>query len=835
MLASHNWLQELTGLELDPADVAKRMTEAGLEVEAVHVHGDGLSEVVVAEVLSARPHPERDRLQLVTVSDGGDPQEIVCGASNVPEPGGRVLLAGLGAKLPNGLEISERKLGGIVSCGMLCGETELDIGSDDSGLLVLGGDVHAPPGTPAVEALGLRDHVYEIGLTPNRPDCLGHVGLARELGVYYGKRFSLPPVPAVGRLIYPDAFLFPQSDATFSLSNLWEVKQSAEVFRSAGFEPLRIDVEAPERCPRYAAALVANVLVERSPFALRYRLHVLGLRSINNVVDATNLIMLGFGHPIHAFDYDKLQGSRIVVRQARDGEQMTTLDGESRQLSSDDLLICDDARPVALAGVMGGADSEISDDTRRVLIECAYFDPRSVRRTAKRLGMHTDSSHRFERGVDPSAVPTVVAHASSMIAELSGGALVESALDIHPLPHQAPVIGLRPKRVRKLLGMEVAEPDMRRLLEGLGCKVAPTAVGLDVTVPAHRPDLTREVDLIEEIARLQGYDVIPTRLPTVHPSSDRAAPDVPFVRRLREAAASAGLDEALNFAFVAPEDLRAAGVSTNAVQMVNPMSEERSVLRTSLLPGLAANLRLAQRHQVRRMAQFEVARTFAPGPRVLPEEGYRLGIMLWGEREHWYREGEPFDFYDLKGVLSTMVGSLSGRLPSTHLSFGGLTPAANLHPKRSAVLALGGTPVGELGELHPDVIGRLDLQQGSRPLFANVDVAALQAAIEALPPLSGRPLPRFPSSVRDLSVVVEDDVEVGDVSRVILKAAGALGEAARLFDVYRGEPVPAGRKSLAFHVVYRDPDATLTDKIVDRAHAKVVSATEGHFAASIRK
>jgi len=833
MLASHKWLEQLSGLHLEVADVSRRLTDLGLEVESVQSYGEGLDGVIVAEVLGSRAHPKRDNLQIVTVSDGQSKHDIVCGASNVPDPGGRVLLAQLGAKLPNGMEITERKLGGEVSRGMLCGETELGIGSDDSGLLVLESDLSAPPGTAVVDALDLEDHVYEIGLTPNRPDCLGHVGIARELGVAYGKPLELDDVPAVGRLIYPDQFLFPQSDATFSLSNMWDTKRSAEVFRITEFEAVRVDIEAPERCPRYGAALVANVDIAPSSFAVRYRLHVLGLRAINNVVDATNLIMLGFGHPIHAFDYDNVRGSRIVVRLASEGERFTTLDGVERTLTADDLLICDAEGPVALAGVMGGENSEINIATRRVLIECAYFDPRSVRRTSKRTGLHTDSSHRFERGVDPGDVRHVLGHAASMLSEMGGGVLVESALDVNPVPIERKVIALRPRRVKLLLGTDVPEPEMRTLFEGIGCKVTASPVGLDVTAPTHRPDLLREVDLIEEVARLRGYDLIPTQLPTVRPSSAGGGDDVSLVRRLRELGAAAGLDEAINYAFVSPADLASAGVSEAAVGLANPMSEERSVLRTSLLPGLAANLRHAQRHQATRLLHFEVARVFEPGDGRLPAESYRLSIMLWGDSQPWFQKGERFDFYDLKGFVEAVLGPLLGQLPTTVASQGALRPPAHMHPQRSALVVLGDRVVGYLGQLHPEVAERLGLE--GEALHADLDVAEIGSLVAARGPSLAVDIARFPSVTRDLAVVVGEATEAGAVAEALAVAGGKLVEDVRLFDIYRGNPVDEGHKSLAFHVVYRDPAATLTDKIVDKAHAQVVKAAERSFGASVRK
>jgi phenylalanyl-tRNA synthetase beta chain len=831
MLASNAWLKELTGLALDPRDVAVRFTAAGIEVEAMHAHGDGLDRVVVAEVRSIRPHPKREKLQLVTVFDGESEQEVVCGAPNVPAAGGRVALAQLGARLPGGLEIAERELGGVVSRGMLCSERELGIGTGEDGILVLDGSA-AQPGSKLAGALGLHDTVYELSLTPNRPDCLGHVGLARELCALYGKPFALPPPRPVAKLATAEAGTWPQASSVFPLP----LGNPGPALVNSGFSPVRIEVADGARCPRYGAALVHGVTVGPSPFWLRYRLHVLGLRSISNVVDATNYVLLLWGHPIHGFDYDRLHDSRIAVRLARAGERMRTLDGAEHVLTDDDLLICDGRAPVALAGVMGGADSEIRPSTTRVLIECAYFDPRSVRRTSKRTGLHTDSSHRFERGVDPSAVRAVLASAAALIAGVGGGTAVADALDVVAQPLEERDLRLRLSRAGALLGAPVAPEHARGLLEALGCEVraGESADELAVRPPTHRPDLGREVDLIEEVARLQGYDVLPTELPRLRASDLGTPAPIVLARQLRVAAAAAGLNEAINYAFVAASDLRAARAAESAMTIVNPLSEERSSMRTSLLPGLAANLRLAQRQQLNRFAQFELARVFTPQPgQLLPLETQQLAVLLWGERAEWFTEGSPLDFYDAKAAVEAIVRPLCGRAPDAVLDDALDHDAPELHPRRRARLRLAEQAIGWVGELHPQVAEALELL--GRPIWALLDVPALANALTVVGPPNATPLPRFPAATRDLAVVVPEAVPAGEVAEALRAAAGPLAERVSLFDLYRGEPVPAGHKSLAFHVVYRDPEATLTDKAVDAAHAAVARAAEARFGASLRR
>jgi phenylalanyl-tRNA synthetase beta chain len=597
---------------------------------------------------------------------------------------------------------------------------------------------------------------------------------------------------------------------------------------------VRVDIADGARCPRYGAGLAHGVTIGPSPFWLRHRLHVLGLRAINNVVDITNYELLLWGHPIHAFDYERVRGSRIDVRLARAAERLRTLDGVERELSEDDLLICDGEGPVALAGVMGGEGSGIDEGTRRVLIECAYFDPRSVRRTSKRTGLHTDSSHRFERGVDPEDVRAVLAHTVSLIAELTGATAVASGLDVVAQPLPARSIRLRSARVAALLGAAVPAERASRWLAAIGCSAVADGQGFQVTAPSHRPDITREIDLIEELARLTGYDALPSDLPRIAPSAEGTPALLAFQRRAREAAAAAGLDEAINYAFLAPGELAAARAPGPALAIVNPLSEERSVLRTSLLPGLCASLRQAQHQQLDRFAQFELARVFRPrAGHALPDEVLQLGLLFWGERGAWYAEGERFDFYDAKAAVCAIVRTLCGGLPQTVIDPEIAASATDLHPKRSARIALRGQPLGALGELHPDVVEALGL--GGRPVWAVLDVAALFAAAQAQGAAAVAPLPRFPAATRDIAVVVGEALAAGEVAGVLQQASGDLAEAVTLFDIYRGEPVPAGHKSLAFHIAYRDPEHTLTDRRVDEVHARVVRAAEQRFGASVRK
>ena len=837
MKASYRWLCELSGVDAPASEVAARLTALGLEVEDIEVHGTGLEHVVVAEVRRVEAVPDKDKLQLVTVFDGEGERQVICGAPNVPAPGGRVVLAMPGAVLPGDLRIAEREVGGVRSAGMLCSETELGIGSGRAGILVLKGGDSGMAGQPVAEALNLVDHVFEISLTPNRPDCLGHVGLAREVALAFGVSFRAPKsgfpnrlISGVERLETDDELPLvsgPNPPAADTLT-LVDPRQGVPAM-----VPIR--VEAPDRCPRYAGGVVQGVKIGPSPFWLRYRLHVLGLRSIDNVVDVTNLVLNELGHPIHAFDLARLRGPEIVVRCATAGEKMKTLDGIERELTEDDLLICDSGGPVAVAGIMGGEDSEIRADTTDVLLEVAYFDPRSIRRTSRRLGLHTDSSHRFERGIDPGGVSWAMRRATSLLCALAGGAASPVARDIQPAPIHARQIAFDPGHVSRLLGTEVSEAETRAALEAIGCAISPAEEsGWRVSVPTWRPDLGRPEDLIEEVARIRGYDAIPTSLPRVLPSGRGVAPRLRAMRRLRETAAHVGLLEAVNFAFVSRGELERARVSTDAVVLANPLSEERTVMRTSLLPGLLGDVARARRHQAGTVALFELARTYLNRPgEPLPDEPVELSLVLAGpRREHVASSGDQ-DFYDAKGAIASILEGAFGVSVEAVVDDSLDADAPYLHPRRRARLHVRGAPIGLVGEIHPDVCDALDLDV--RVAHASVSVDALLAAVDGMGLPQARPLPRFPAIVRDLAVVVPEETLTGHAARVLAEAGGDLAEAVELFDVYRGPGVAEGHKSLAYRIVYRDPDATLTDKRVEKAHAAVLQAARKTLGGSLRE
>jgi phenylalanyl-tRNA synthetase beta chain len=809
--ASHRWLRELVpALAASPAEIAARLTNAGLEVEALTDFGAASRAVVVARVEKIEPHPARAKLRLVTVDAGRGPERVVCGAPNVPDPGGFVVLARNGTHLPaKNMTLEPKDIGGVVSEGMLCSEAELGLrASGDAGILVLQ-DAGAALGKPLTDLVPeAADTIFEIGLTPNRPDGLGHVGLARELAALFGLPFSID-VAAPSRT-------------------------SPETVES------RVSVEMTdlERCPLYGAALVEGVSVAPSPLGLAYRLESLGVRSISNVVDVTNIVMLKWGHPIHGFDFSLVRGGKIVVRRARDGEELETLDGAKRKLVEDDLVIADASGPVALAGVMGGQGSELRSETRDVLVECAYFTSRGIRRAARRHGMHTESSHRFERGVDPLDIARVLRDTARLLVELAGGT-ARSTFPIFGEPPPRPArIRIRKAKTDALLGIDVSLAETRSILERLGCAVegAADASALGVDPPSHRPDLRLEEDLVEEIVRVHGIDRVPSIVPPIVPQLHdlRSA----MSGAVRRAAVDVGLSEALTMGFVSPAELAAVGAPPSTFPLLNPLSEERSVMRTSLLPGLVEAARRAKNHGVSDVRLFSIGARFLPdASSKLACEAPSFAAILTGHRETPLGKPTKLDIYDAKGVAIEIVERATRQAASVASQKEGARSPA-LHPRGAADVVVGAKIVGRFGPLHPNVARATDI--GIEAFVIELDLDVLEGLGTRTPRY--RPIPTLPAATRDIALVVHDDVLAATVAEAIREAGGDLCESAAVFDVFRGGSVPEDHRSLAYHVVYRDPRAasdpasarTLTDAEVDERHAAVVTAVTERFGAVIR-
>ncbi|MBN8922394.1 MAG: phenylalanine--tRNA ligase subunit beta [Rhodanobacter sp. 68-29] len=791
MKFSENWLRELVDIQADRATLAHALTMAGLEVEELTPLGDGLDGVVVAEIVGAEKHPEADRLQVCKVAAGqGEPLQIVCGAPNA-RVGIKVPLATVGAKLPGGITIKAAKLRGVESFGMLCSAKELGLDADASGLLELPSD--APVGQSLATYLGLPDASIELKLTPNRPDCLGLFGLAHDVAALFGSRVKTG-------------------------------EQAAAPVTSAARRGIRLD--AGKDAPRYLGRVVEGIdPAARTPLWLAERLRRAGLRPISAVVDITNYVMLELGQPMHAFDNDTLDGD-IVVRHARPGETLKLLDGSDATLDEGFVLIADGRKALAAGGVMGGFDSRVTDATRNIFFEAAHFAPAAIMGRARKLGLHTDASHRFERGVDPELPRHALERATELLLAIAGGKAgpVLVAENLADLSQPAPV-ALRRARLRRVLGVEVADAEVARIFTALGMQVEPQAEGWRITAPSSRFDIEREEDLIEEVARIFGYD----RIPTASPAGALALAAEPEARigelALREQLAARGYFEAVNLSFVPAELLARWGLAGQGVPLANPLSADLAVMRPLLLPGLVEALRHNRARQQERVRLFEVARVFAAGDP--PVETPSVAIVASGSAraEQWGEPSRALDFFDLKGDLDALL-AWGGEPRRWAVHADGLP--AWLHPGRGARLSRDGETVGWLGALHPQLAKALDL---------GPDVHVLELALEPLLARrlpKGQPVARFPSVRRDIAMEVPEDVAWSRIGEVVRDSLGDVLKELRLFDRYSGKGVEAGRKSLAMGLILQDASRTLTDEDADRCVRQAIAALEQACRAKLR-
>ncbi len=786
MKFTHSWLQQHIHTDLTPEQVGEKLTMAGLELDALTDLSHGLEKIQVGVLEAVSPHPDADRLTFCRVGVGEEFLGIVCGARN-HKVGDKVAVARIGARLPGGLTIKKSKIRGQTSEGMLCSLKELGLEGESDGILIL--PEETPDGLTVAEALGRNDWLYELDLTPNRGDCLGVRGIARELGAITGTPLQTQEVAVEEQLT----------------------------------ETPEIIIEDGAGCPRYAGRIIRGVTVAPSPAWLRQRLESVGLRSINNIVDITNFILLDRNHPLHAFDLNQLQ-LPVVVRRGREGETLTTLDEVERQLTPEMTLITDQKRVLALGGIMGGQESGVVEGTTDIFLEAAYFDPITTARTGRRLAIHSDSRHRFERGVDPKGIRQAMERATALILELAGGEAGPIQLvDAGTWEPAAPIL-FRWERVNRLGGIDLSLEEMERMLTRLGCR----KVGLETAAfqpPSHRHDLRREEDLVEEIVRLHGYDRVPATLPRIPvdvAERDVAADLLAMVRRLLT---GMGYLETINYAFVGVEEQQRYDPGVEATPLVNPLSEDQAVLRTSLCAGLLA---CAQRNLSRgnsRLRLFECGRIFPPDGSGGLWERERLAGLLTGSlvERSWHGSERSVDFFDLKGDLELLLGTLG--LDDHRFETGG---PDFLHPGRKALLFAGNERVasGWMGQLHPHLQEKLDPPQ---PLFLfELDLQALERPVEKT---AAAVFSRFPAVQRDFAFVVDAALPARSLLDEIGKVDETLIRQVILFDVYTGEHVAAGKKSLALGVVLQAPDRTLTDEeiqpLADRITARIAERFEG--------
>lgn len=787
MNLSMKWLSDYVKADMPIKEYCHALTMSGSKVECYEIEGSEISNVVVGKLLSVVPHPDSDHLVICQVEVGQEaPIQIVTGAPNV-KAGDIVPVALSGSTLPGGVKIKKGKLRGVESNGMLCSLGELGLNKHDfpyaieDGIFIIeedckiGEDIHT--------AIGLNDTSIEFEITSNRPDCLSVIGLARETAATYNLPLNIP-VPS-----------FKGVDGNIN-------------------DILKVDIKNTDKCKRYCAGIVKNVKIGPSPRWMRERLRASGVRPINNFVDITNYVMLEYGQPMHAFDLRYVDGAHINVRNATEGEKITTLDGVERTLNSEMLVIADENKPVAVAGVMGGEYSGIMDDTTTVVFESAYFEPTQVRRTAKKLGMRSDASMRYEKGVDPKISMTCLKRAFQLVEELGAGEVVNTVIDADYSDNTAAEVEFDPEWINNFLGTNISESDMLDYLNRLDFKVE----GNKVIAPSFRIDIECKADIAEEIARIYGYNEIPsTEFRGV--AEAELTPEQKFTRNLNNVMVSLGGYEIATFSFVSPKYLEKIKLPTdsklrNTVNIINPLGEDTSVMRTSTIPSMLEILSFNYNNRNEKACLYEIAKEYLPVEgKELPNEPLRLTLGMYGGN---------VDFYDLKGIIETALSQMGIKNVEYIRAYDSeaFDEKSAMHPGRSAVIMKDGVALGIMGEIHPDVQETYGI--GSKTYIAKLNVPEMMSAAET--EISYKPLPKFPATTRDLSLICDDDIPVASLEKAITGAVGKILEKVTLFDVYKGKQIADGKKSVSYSITMRSHDGTLTDEQADNAVKKALKA-----------
>jgi len=804
MKVSLKWLRDYIDIKLDPEELAERLTMSGLEVKSIQIIGGTWDNVVIGQVIAVNPHPDADRLKLATVDLGTEQVTTVCGAPNIGL-GQRVTFAHIGARLIDAhtgeaIVLKPAKIRGVVSEGMVCSEKELGISDSHEGILVLSPE--APIGAPLGAYLG--DVIFDLDVTPNRPDCLSVIGIAREIAALTGEPLRLPPI------------------------HYEELEKPVDSFAS-------VDIAEPDLCPRYCASLITGIKITPSPSWLQQRLNSCGMRPINNVVDITNYVMLEYGQPLHAFDYHKLKGRQIIVRRAGNGETITIIDGTERALNADILVIADKEEAVAVAGIMGGLDSEVTDRTDTILLESANFNQATIRRGCSHLQLQSEASIRFDKGLNSELPLLPLKRATQLLLELAGGRAAKGIIDVYPGKSKPKPILLTAREVERLSGLKVNINGILKVLRVLDFECQETNSGsqISVSVPYWRSDIKCSADLVEEVVRIIGYEKIPiTRLGSPLPQQkSRLSPSAQqsnLKEKLRSILTGFGFQEILTYSLVSLEKLQKLSpkleLKIPPLKVANPMTREQEFLRTSLRAGLLSTLSHNQKFEQAGVRLFEIGKVFLPRGKDLPEEKEMLCAVLSGARAElsWQADKEPLDFFDAKGVVENLLNQL-GLKSSFDIGDDEI-----LFPGRGANIIVEDDRVGIVGDMHPRVAQAFELSN---------NICLIEIDLEKLLPKITRikeyqPIPRFPSVTRDIALVIDEQVSYRTVENIIFSFP--LVAKVTLFDLYRGEQIAEGKKSFAIRIVYQSPSYTLTDEEVDRTQEQMLARLHQELGATLR-
>ena len=787
MRVSLNWLKEFVDIDQAPGEVAEILTMAGLEVEGIEHRAQNLCDITVARILDIKPHPRADRLCICQLDGGKEEACVVCGATNISK-GDIVPLALPGIKLPDGTLIKESRIRGELSQGMLLAEDEMGLTDDHTGIMILPDDL--TPGQSLSDAMDLEDRILDVTLTPNRVDCASILGIAREIGTLTKRKITIPEIQ------------------TEESDNPIEHLADVTILDSQG-------------CPRYTAGLVEHVRIGPSPFWMRYRLYVSGIRSINNVVDITNYVLMELGQPLHAFDHHRLADRRIVVKRAEQGQIFTTLDDQTWYLDDQTLMICDGKEPVALAGIMGGLNSEITENTTSILIESAYFDPIMISRSSKRLSLSTEASYRFERGIDIEGTDFALKRSLMLIAQLAGGHIARGIIDCYPKPWSPPKITLRVDRANKILGTSIDIKEMADHLSSLSMAVKVVGQNrIEVRPPSFRVDMTREADLVEEVARLVGYNNIPVTLPAIRPTEENI-PEFVLRDRIKTMLVGIGFTEIITYSFISPQsaDVLGAGEKSDLrsfVKLLNPLSEDQSVMRTSLIPGLLSTVRLNSLRGQDDMRVFEWGKIYIKGDGELPREKQVLAALITGmvSTQEWYQEPREADFFDIKGAAENILEELG----IEKVEYKRNSPKEGFDPHEYARIFYSGSEIGAIGKVSKDVLKGYGVEKKA---------FILELCIDTLLPLvvwvrKFTPLTKFPSVRRDISIIVNRSIQSAMLVDIVKEKGTDLVESMDIFDLYQGKQIAPQEKALAVRISYRSNKRTLRDDEVNTIHEGII-------------
>lgn len=795
MLISLDWLKQYVDIKENLKELDNALTMIGQEVEAIDVQGKDLDNVVVGQIVEYGKHPNSDRLTLLKVNVGKDePLQIVCGAPN-HKLGDKVVVATIGAVLPGDFKIKKSKIRDVESFGMLCSEVELGLGEDADGIIILPED--APVGEEYRKYAGLDDVIFELEITPNRPDCLSHIGIAREIAAYYGRKVKYP------------------------VANFTETIESTTKYA-------KVTVEDKERCKRYRGRVITNVKVGESPEWLKKRIRAMGMHPINNIVDITNFVMFEYNQPMHAFDLDKVENGSVVVRSATPGEKITTLDGVERELNNEELVIANDDKAIAIAGIIGGVETEITPETKNIFLEVANFEPSNIRKTARRLGVTTESSYRNERGMDPEGVEEASDRAVALIVEIAGGEVLDGAIDRYVEKPQKFEIPLSFEKLNKFVGKEISEDVVGKILSNLGLGIKKLSQDtIIVTPPSFRGDLTRTADIYEEIIRMYGFDNIEAIMPVENIQAGTREPNVELTDEAKKIIREIGLQEVVNYSFIPRNAVEILNIKDPVINISNPLSEDMAILRPTLMWSLLANIRDNINRNQFDLRLAEVSRIFTPGEKLANEE-LRICIGLAGrpERTLWNPKPESYDFYTIKGYVEKVMDFLG--ISRYRLS---RTTDTNFHPGRSAEISIGNDVVGVFGEIHPDVQEKMEIKR-ERVYIAELNLAKLAKYRKKT--IKYESIVKYPEVTRDLAIVLDRDVLVGDMVDAI-KRVSPLIEKVDIFDVYQGEKIDADKKSAAISIVLRNKTKTLDEKEINGVIEKVLALIAKEYKGQIRQ